>query len=170
MICIFQHQPSCIIALITSLHLYSITIFYTIIHLKREAKVALADNLWWSSWYCDSIFEASGITFSAYWPAQVNDNGRKYLDFSPSNEDDEWRFGKLSSSSIDSAYNQPNRTTFHRLSRLKTGLESDQQLENPPPQPELKFQSRGPNNFNSNNPSWQIDHHSKAHWKPYRLV
>jgi len=44
--------------------------------MKREAKVALADNLRWASWFCDSIFEASGITFSAHWTTSSKRSGQ----------------------------------------------------------------------------------------------
>ncbi len=50
----------------------------------------------------------------------------RYLSYYSANEGDEWRFGELLSSSIDSTYNEPHRTTLVRLTWLKTGLESDQ--------------------------------------------
>lgn len=61
-----------------------------------------------------------------------------YLLYYVSNDGDDWRFGKPSSCSIDSAYNRLDWSTLVQSNRSKTGLESRRQLKlNPPPQPKF---------------------------------
>ena len=113
-------------------------------------------NWWGIRFWCDSKSKCR--------IAPIKDQSSTKQQWMSIRSKNEWRFRKLSSSSIDWAYNQPVWTTFYRSFRLKRGLLCEELGQiRCTAAPELHIRCQ-------NWPIWQYDHRWNRLFKLYRLV